>query len=249
MITNDFTIYPAIDMRGGKCVRLLQGDYGQETVYGDSPFDMAKSFADLGAKWIHMVDLDGAKDGSPVNQEHVLKAAKELKDVSIQVGGGIRNEAQVAGYLENGISRVILGSVAVREPEFAIRMIQEYPGRIAIGLDGKSGKVATDGWLKTSEWTVVDLGKYFAEKGAEWFIFTDIANDGMLNGPSVKETANLARETGKRVIASGGMSQLTDITALKSYQSAGIEGVIIGKALYENRFTLPQALAKAVELS
>ncbi len=243
----NFTIYPAIDMRGGKCVRLLQGDYGQETVYGDSPFEMAKSFSDLGAKWIHMVDLDGAKKGNPVNEEHVLKAARELKGVSIQVGGGIRNEEQVARYLENGISRVILGSVAVREPEFATRMIQQYPGKVAIGLDGKSGKVATDGWLKTSEWTVVDLGKYFADKGAEWFIFTDIANDGMLNGPSVDATAELARATGKNVIASGGMSQLEDIAALQAYQADGIEGVIIGKALYENRFTLPQALAKAVE--
>ena len=246
-MSTDFTIYPAIDMRGGKCVRLLQGDYGQETVYGDSPFDMAKSFADLGAKWIHMVDLDGAKEGNPVNEEHVLRAARELKNVSIQVGGGIRNEAQVAGYLENGISRVILGSVAVREPEFAIRMIQKYTGRIAIGLDGKSGKVATDGWLKTSDWTVIDLGKYFADKGAEWFIFTDIANDGMLNGPSVEETAQLARETGKNIIASGGMSKLADIDALRAHQSSGIEGVIIGKALYVNRFTLPEALAKVVD--
>ena len=246
-MSTNFTIYPAIDMRGGNCVRLLQGDYGQETVYGDSPFDMAKSFADMGAEWIHMVDLDGAKDGNPVNEQHVLKAAQDLKGVSIQVGGGIRNENQVARYLENGISRVILGSVAVRDPEFATEMIQKYPGQIAIGLDGKSGKVATDGWLKTSEWTVVDLGKFFADKGAEWFIFTDIANDGMLTGPSVKETAELARETGKHIIASGGMSQLEDIVSLKAYQSAGIEGVIIGKALYENRFTLPQALAKAVE--
>ena len=246
-MNTDFTIYPAIDMRGGKCVRLLQGDYGQETVYGDSPFEMAKSFADLGARWIHMVDLDGAKEGNPVNGQHVLKAARELENVFIQVGGGIRNEKQVASYLDNGVARVILGSVAAREPEFATRMIQKYPGRIAIGLDGKSGKVATDGWLKTSDWTVVDLGKYFADKGAEWFIFTDIANDGMLNGPSIEATAELARETGKNIIASGGMSKLEDITMLKKYHSDGIEGVIIGKALYEKRFTLPQALAKAVD--
>ena len=246
-MNKNFTIYPAIDMRGGKCVRLLQGDYGQETVYGNSPFEMAKSFADLGAQWIHMVDLDGAKEGNPVNEEYVLKAAQVLTGVSIQVGGGIRNEKQVARYLENGIQRVILGSVAVREPDFATQMIRKYPGQIAIGLDGKSGRVATDGWLKTSDWTVVDLGKYFADKGAEWFIFTDIANDGMLNGPSVEETAQLARETRTNIIASGGMSKLEDISALRAYQSTGIEGVIIGKALYENRFTLPEALAKAVD--
>ena len=246
-MNNNFTIYPAIDMRGGKCVRLLQGDYGQETVYGDSPFEMAKSFAHQGAKWIHMVDLDGAKDGSPVNEEYVLKAAQELTGVSIQIGGGIRNEKQVARYLENGVQRVILGSIAVREPEFAAQMIQKYPGQIAIGLDGKSGKVATDGWLKTSDWTVIDLGMYFADKGADWFIFTDIANDGMLTGPSVEQTAQLARETGKNIIASGGMSKLEDISALRAHQSTGIEGVIIGKALYENRFTLPEALVKAVD--
>ena len=244
-MTKSFTIYPAIDMRGGRCVRLLQGDYEQETVYSDSPFDMAKSFAEMGASWIHMVDLDGAKEGSLVNDSYVLKAARELKDVSIQIGGGIRSERQVNHYLENGVARVILGSIAVREPAFAEEMIRKYPGQIAIGLDGKSGKVATDGWLETSEWTVLDLGKYFADKGAEWFIFTDIANDGMLSGPNVSATAELARITGKNVIASGGMSRLEDIAALKQHQSAGIEGVIIGKALYENRFTLPEALLEA----
>ncbi len=244
-MTKTFTIYPAIDMRGGRCVRLLQGDYNQETVYGESPFDMAKSFADLGASWIHMVDLDGAKEGSLVNDSYVLKAAKELAGVSIQIGGGIRSEKQVARYLENGVARVILGSVAVREPAFAEEMIRKYPGRIAIGLDGKSGKVATDGWLKTSEWSVLDLGKFFADKGAEWFIFTDIANDGMLSGPNVSATAELAKVTGKNIIASGGMSRLEDIVSLKEHQAAGIEGVIIGKALYENRFTLPEALKEA----
>lgn len=244
-MTKSFTIYPAIDMRGGRCVRLLQGDYEQETVYGNSPFDMAKSFADTGASWIHMVDLDGAKEGSLVNDSYVLKAAQELKNVSIQIGGGIRNERQVTHYLENGVARVILGSIAVREPAFAEEMIRKYPGQIAIGLDGKSGRVATDGWLKTSEWTVLDLGKYFADKGAEWFIFTDIANDGMLSGPNVSATAELAEVTGKNVIASGGMSRLADIASLKQHQSAGIEGVIIGKAIYENRFTLPEALREA----
>ena len=244
-MTKSFTIYPAIDMRGGRCVRLLQGDYEQETVYGNSPFDMAKSFADTGASWIHMVDLDGAKEGSLVNDSYVLKAAQELKNVSIQIGGGIRNERQVTHYLENGVARVILGSIAVREPAFAEEMIRKYPGQIAIGLDGKSGRVATDGWLKTSEWTVLDLGKYFADKGAEWFIFTDIANDGMLSGPNVSATAELAEVTGKNVIASGGMSRLADIASLKQHQSAGIEGVIIGKAIYENRLTLPEALREA----
>lgn len=246
-MSDNFTIYPAIDMRNGKCVRLLQGDYNQETIYGESPFEMAKSFAELGAKWVHMVDLDGAKIGEPVNDQYVIKAAKELNGVSIQIGGGIRSEKQVASYLEHGVSRVILGSVAVREPEFAVQMLRKYPNQIVIGLDGKSGKVATDGWLKTSEWSVLDLGKYFADQGAGWFIYTDIANDGMLNGPNTASTAELASVTGANVIASGGVSSLKDIAALKQHQSKGIEGTIIGKALYENRFSLPEALEKACE--
>ena len=143
-----FIIYPAIDMRGGKCVRLLQGDYGKETVYGDSPFDMAKQFADAGASWIHMVDLDGAKDGQRVNDRFVIQAAKEL-GVKVQIGGGIRTEKDIVHYLENGISRVILGSVAVSDPDFAIEMIKKYGAQIAIGLDAKNGYVATHGWLNT----------------------------------------------------------------------------------------------------
>lgn len=235
------TIYPAIDIRDGKCVRLLQGDYEQETIYGDSPFEMAQTFTKDGAKWLHMVDLDGAKAGKPVNDAHVIKVAREL-GISVEIGGGIRTEADVSRYLENGVSRVILGSIAVQNRAFAEAMIVRYPGQIAIGLDGKSGKVATDGWLKTSEWTILDLGKYFADKGAEWFIFTDIANDGMLTGTNVEATIELASETGKNVIASGGVGSLADVANLKRYETAGVEGVIIGKALYENRFTLQQAL-------
>lgn len=236
-----FTIYPAIDMRGGKCVRLLQGDYNQETVYGDSPFDMAKSFADAGAEWIHMVDLDGAKDGKRVNDRFVIEAAQKL-DAKVQIGGGIRTEEDILHYLNNGVSRVIIGSVAVSNPEFAIEMIKKYGEKIAIGLDAKDGYVATHGWLDTSSVTAVELGKRLAEAGAETFIFTDIATDGMLSGPNLLAVEKLAVETGKSVIASGGVSELADLRALKELVGKGVSGAIVGKAIYEGRFSVPEAL-------
>lgn len=235
------TIYPAIDMRGGKCVRLLQGDYNQETVYGDSPFAMARQFASDGAKWIHMVDLDGAKDGERVNDTFVIQAAKDLP-VKVQVGGGIRTEGDILHYLENGVDRVIIGSIAVSNPEFAIAMIEKYRSRIAVGIDAKNGLVATHGWLDTSEVKAVDLGKRFARAGAETFIFTDIATDGTLSGPNIRAVQELAEVTGKSVIASGGVSSLVDLKAINGAAASGISGAIVGKALYENRFTLREAL-------
>ncbi|MDR7079982.1 phosphoribosylformimino-5-aminoimidazole carboxamide ribotide isomerase [Neobacillus niacini] len=233
------TIYPAIDMRGGNCVRLLQGDYDKETIYGDSPFDMAKRFAADGAEWIHMVDLDGAKDGKRVNDSFVIEAAKQLK-VKVQIGGGIRSEADILHYLENGITRVIIGSIAVSNPQFAIEMIQKYREKIVVGIDAKNGYVATHGWLTTSEVRAVDLSKRFADAGADTFIFTDIATDGTLAGPNIAAVCEMAEVTGKNVIASGGVSSLADLRALNA---EGVKGAIVGKALYENRFTLKEALA------
>jgi phosphoribosylformimino-5-aminoimidazole carboxamide ribotide isomerase len=232
------TIYPAIDMRGGNCVRLLQGDYNQETVYGNSPFDMAKNFATDGVAWIHMVDLDGAKDGKRVNDRFVIEAAQKL-NVKIQIGGGIRSEEDIVHYLENGVDRVIIGSIAVSKPEFAIEMIKKYGAKIAVGIDAKNGYVATHGWLDTSEQKAVDLGKRFAEAGVETFIFTDIATDGTLAGPNLAAVCEMAAVTGKNVIASGGVSSLAD---LKAIAKNGISGAIVGKALYENRFSLKEAL-------
>jgi phosphoribosylformimino-5-aminoimidazole carboxamide ribotide isomerase len=232
------TLYPAIDMRGGNCVRLLQGDYDKETIYGDSPFDMARSFAADGAEWIHMVDLDGAKDGKRVNDRFVIEAAKEL-NVKVQIGGGIRSEEDILHYLENGITRVIIGSIAVSNPEFAIEMIQKYGQQIVVGIDAKNGYVATHGWLNTSEVKAVELSKRFADAGAETFIFTDIATDGTLSGPNIAAVCEMAEVTGKTVIASGGVSSLADLRALNA---EGVRGAIVGKALYENRFTLKEAL-------
>lgn len=237
-----FIIYPAIDMRDGKCVRLVQGDYNQETVYGDSPFTMAKSFAEQGAEWIHMVDLDGAKAKERMNHEHVVKVATEL-DVNVQVGGGIRTAEDIAYYLDRGISRVILGSVAVNNPAFTKEMLQKYGGeKIAIGLDARDGYVATEGWLEMSSVKAETLGQKLARHGAEVFIFTDISRDGMLSGPNTEAIVQLAKATGKQVIASGGVSSLQDLDALRNEKQNGIAGAIVGKALYTNQFTLEDAL-------
>ncbi|EKN71423.1 1-(5-phosphoribosyl)-5-[(5-phosphoribosylamino)methylideneamino] imidazole-4-carboxamide isomerase [Neobacillus bataviensis LMG 21833] len=234
-----FTIYPAIDMRGGNCVRLLQGDYAKETIYGDSPFDMAQSFAEAGAEWIHMVDLDGAKDGKRINDRFVLEAAQKLQ-ANIQIGGGIRSEEDINHYLENGVNRVIIGSIAVSNPDFAIEMIKKYGAKIAVGIDAKNGYVATHGWLETSALKAVELGKRFADAGAETFIFTDIATDGTLSGPNIAAVCEMCEVTGKNVIASGGVSSLADLKVLSTAKN--ISGAIVGKALYENRFTLKEAL-------
>ncbi|MFB6468607.1 1-(5-phosphoribosyl)-5-[(5-phosphoribosylamino)methylideneamino]imidazole-4-carboxamide isomerase [Cytobacillus sp. Hz8] len=239
----NFTIYPAIDMRGGKCVRLLQGDYNQETVYGDSPFSIAQQFTGDGASWIHMVDLDGARDGKRVNDAFVIRAAEQL-DVKVQIGGGIRTEQDIVHYLEHGVDRVIIGSMAISNPAFAMEMIKKYGSRIAVGIDAKNGYVATHGWLETSEMKAVEVGKRFAEAGADTFIFTDIATDGMLSGPNLEAVEQMAQETKKKVIASGGVSKLEDLVALKALSNSGVAGAIVGKAIYEDCFTVKEALSE-----
>jgi phosphoribosylformimino-5-aminoimidazole carboxamide ribotide isomerase len=233
-----FTIYPAIDMRGGKCVRLLQGDYSKETVYGDSPVDMAKTFVEAGSEWIHMVDLDGAKAGSRVNDKHVLAVANDL-GAKVQIGGGIRTEEDIDYYLSNGVQRVIIGSLAVSQTEKVKAWLKKYGSRLAIGLDAKDGYVATHGWIETSQLKAVDLGRELAEAGAETFIFTDIATDGMLSGPNVEAVVELARATGKEVIASGGVSSMEDLRLLKE---SGVAGAIVGKAIYTGRISVKEAV-------
>lgn len=239
-------IYPAIDMRGGKCVRLYKGDYAQETVYADSPFEMAKAFSDAGATFVHMVDLDGAKDGERVHAKDVIRVAKELP-LKVQIGGGIRTEDDVRFYLENGVDRVIIGSLAIRERELVASFIEKFGAeRIVIGLDAKDGMVATHGWLETSDQKATDVGRYFAERGAKYFIFTDIATDGTLQGPNIAANEQLASATDAEIIVSGGMSSLEDIQAVKkASEQSTIGGVIIGKALYTGRFTLEEALKEA----
>ncbi|WP_203340987.1 1-(5-phosphoribosyl)-5-[(5-phosphoribosylamino)methylideneamino]imidazole-4-carboxamide isomerase [Planococcus beijingensis] len=239
----NFQIYPAIDLRDGKCVRLFQGDYAKETIYGDSPVDMAKKFVEAGAQWIHMVDLDGAKDGVRINDQVVIEAAK--LGVKVQVGGGIRTREDIQHYLSNGVARVIIGSLAIRNPELAVSFIEEFGAdRIVIGIDAKNGMAATEGWIETSGQAATEVANYFASKGAKHFIYTDIATDGTLAGPNIKANQALVEAAGAQVIVSGGIGSLEDIRNVKQASSdSNIAGVIIGKALYENRFTLEEALS------
>ena len=241
-------VYPAIDMKGGKCVRLYQGDYEKETIYGDSPFDMAKKFADEGATWIHLVDLDGAKDGEKIHANEVIRIAKELP-VSVQIGGGIRSKEDVSYYLNNGVTRVIIGSLAISQPELVAQLLEEFGGdRIVIGLDAKDGMVATHGWLETSSQSAIEVGQYFASKGAKHVIFTDIATDGTLQGPNLAANKELAEATGLSVIVSGGISSLEDLGEVaKLAKNSTVSGVITGKALYNNRFTLTEALQEVTK--
>lgn len=235
-------LYPAIDMKDGKCVRLFQGDYNKQTIYGDSPFDMAKSFAEQGADWIHLVDLDGAKDGTKPHAEHVLRIKREL-GVSVQVGGGIRTLEDAAYYLDQGIDRVIIGSLAVKEPELVEEMLRQFGGdRIVLGLDAKDGFVATHGWLETSNLTATEVGKRFAKAGAKHVVFTDIAMDGTLEGPNLKATLHLANATGLEIIVSGGISSLNDLVRVnQAAEYSSIAGIIVGKAIYSGRFNVTQA--------
>ncbi|KGX86208.1 1-(5-phosphoribosyl)-5-[(5-phosphoribosylamino)methylideneamino]imidazole-4-carboxamide isomerase [Pontibacillus litoralis] len=239
-----FTIYPAIDIKNGKCVRLSQGDFERETIYSEDPFAVAKDFANQGAEWIHIVDLDGARDGTKVNEKHILQISSELP-VHVQVGGGIRSKADVAFYIERGVSRVVVGSLAISQPNVTKELVKDYSSKIAIGLDARDGYVATEGWLNNSHQRVIDVGKYFAESGVETFIFTDIAHDGMMNGPNIEAIAQLADVTGKNVIASGGVAQLADLQRLK--QVSNVTGVIIGKALYTKQMTVRDAIDEVTE--
>lgn len=241
-----FIIYPAIDMRGGKCVRLLQGDYNKETVYGDSPLEMAKQWASQGAEFIHLVDLDAAKVGKPVNDKWVLSIACEL-DVPVQIGGGLRRMEDVDRYLKNGVQRVILGTAAIQDRPFTEEVLAKYGDRVAIGIDARDGYVATHGWLETSSVTAEELAKELIAKGAETFIYTDISRDGTLEGPNTEGIVRLAKATGKNVIASGGVSVVEDLYDLARYAKDGVGGAIVGKALYTQRIDLAAAIAGVKE--
>lgn len=237
-----FTIYPAIDIRGGKCVRLLQGDYAQETVFNESPLDAAKQWEALGGQFVHLVDLDGAKAGRPVNHELIGSIASAL-NVPVQVGGGLRTFEDVKLLLSLGVSRVILGTAAIEDKAFTEKVLAEYGDKAAIGIDARNGFVATRGWLETSEVRAEDLAKELAGKGAETFIFTDISRDGMMQGPNVEAILSLAKASGKTVIASGGVSVQEDLERLAAHASDGIGGAIVGKALYTGSIDLASALA------
>lgn len=237
-------ILPAIDIKDGNCVRLLKGDYGTVHKVADSYLDTAKGFEAVGAEWIHMVDLDGAKDATQQNKEIFIDVAKKT-NLKVEVGGGIRSMDTVEMYLSAGISRVIIGSAAVKNPELVKLAAREYKDRIAVGIDAKNGMVATEGWLETSNVNYIDLGVEMCRAGVRYFIFTDIDKDGTLSGPNQTMTKNLQDKLaplGGFVIASGGIQNIDDIKTLKAN---GIYGAICGKSIYSGSLDLAQAVRVA----
>jgi phosphoribosylformimino-5-aminoimidazole carboxamide ribotide isomerase len=234
-------ILPAIDLRGGQCVRLRQGDYAQETVFGDDPAAMARRWVEQGATYLHLVDLDGARAGRPVNGDSVRRVL-DASGVPCQLGGGIRTEEHLDEVLGWGVTRVILGTRAVQGPAWCEEMCRKHPGRVALGIDARQGKVATEGWLADSERTALDLARQCADWPLAALIYTDISRDGMLKGPNVEATAELAQAVRVPVIASGGVTTLDDVARLAR---VGVAGCVIGRALYEGRLDLAAAVTLA----
>lgn len=232
-------ILPAIDLRGGKCVRLQQGDYARETVFGEDPAAMARRWVELGAKALHLVDLDGAKAGKPVNGE-AIQAIVEAVAVPCQLGGGIRSEGDIETAFGWGVRRVVIGTRALQDPAWVREMAFAHPQGLVLGLDARDGKVATHGWLHVSEATVLELARQFAKWPLAAIVFTDIARDGMLNGPNVEALAELAGAVPIPVIASGGVTTLDDVRRLSEKNLAGC---IIGRALYEGQLDLADVLS------
>ena len=232
-------LYPAIDLKDGQAVRLLRGDMDKATVFSDSPADQAKAFVDAGCEWIHLVDLNGAFEGRPVNAEAV-DAILGAIDVPAQLGGGIRDMSTIAAWLEKGLSRVILGTVAVENPDLVREAAAEFPGKVAVGLDARNGRVATRGWAKETDVMVTDLAKSFEDAGVAAIIYTDIDRDGAMGGPNIPATVALAEAVDIPVIASGGVSSMADLTALK--ETGAIAGAISGRALYDGAIDLTEAL-------
>jgi phosphoribosylformimino-5-aminoimidazole carboxamide ribotide isomerase len=233
-------LYPAIDLKDGRCVRLLRGDMATATIFGSDPAAQARAFVAAGCQWLHLVDLDGAFAGRPVNSvavEAILAAVL----VPVQLGGGIRDRAGVEAWLDKGVARVILGTAALRNPELVRVLARAHPGRIAVGIDARDGRVAVEGWAETSDVTATDLARRFEDAGVAAIVYTDIDRDGALEGPNVAATAALARAVAIPVIASGGIASLDDLAALKA-SGAPLDGAISGRALYEGRLDVAAAV-------
>lgn len=241
-------LIPAIDLKDGKCVRLRQGRMEDETVFSDDPVEVAQRWVDAGARRLHMVDLNGAFAGKPVNAGVIKSVAEAFPDLPIQVGGGIRDEETVQTYLDAGVQYVIIGTKAVRAPHFVNDLCLEFPGHIIVGLDAKDGKVAIEGWSKLSHHSVIDLAQRFEQDGVEAIVFTDIGRDGMMTGVNVDSTVALAQAIHIPVIASGGITGIDDIRALCAVAEEGIMGAITGRALYEGTLDLAAAQQLADEL-
>jgi phosphoribosylformimino-5-aminoimidazole carboxamide ribotide isomerase len=234
-------LYPAIDLKDGQCVRLLRGDMAKATVFGADPAAQARAFAQAGCRWLHLVDLNGAFAGAPVNGAAV-EAILAAVTVPVQLGGGIRDRATLERWLERGVTRVILGTAAVRDPGFVREAAAAWPGRVAVGIDARAGMVAVEGWAETTDMTATDLARRFEDAGVAAIVYTDIERDGAMQGPNVAATAALARAVAIPVIASGGVSSLADLQALKD-SGAPLDGAISGRALYEGKLDLAAAVA------
>jgi phosphoribosylformimino-5-aminoimidazole carboxamide ribotide isomerase len=234
-------IWPAIDLLGGKCVRLEQGDYARETVFSDDPVSVAGQFERAGARHLHLVDLEGARAGRPVNLDVVRGILAAVK-MECEFGGGVRDEATIESLLELGLHRLVLGTSALKRPDWFREMCAKFPGQLALGVDARSGKVATDGWLETSTTSAVEMVRQFDGSPLAAVIYTDIATDGMLQGPNVAAMREMQQATSAPVIASGGVTTADDVASLAA---AGLAGAIVGRALYAGTLTLEDALAAA----
>ncbi len=243
-----FTLYPAIDIKDGKCVRLLFGEMEKETVYNNSPLDQAMWFVDQGAEWLHIVDLDGAVTGKNVNKRVIEKILHKLHNkVKIQLGGGIRNINDIDFWIKNSVNRVILGTLALENPSFINQLKKEYSKKIVVGADVRNGMIASHGWKKQSDIIAVDLIKSLNSSIISSVIYTDITKDGSLKGVSLEETTKFAKSIPHPVIASGGVSSLNDISRLAKQFLNGVQGVIVGRALYDKKFSFSEALQKIKE--
>lgn len=234
-------LIPAIDLKNGKCVRLRQGRMVDETIFSDDPLAVAAQWVEAGARRLHLVDLDGALAGFPVNADLIGRIAESHPDIEVQVGGGLRSFGVIQTYLDVGVNYVIIGTQAVRTPSFVDEACLEFPGRIMVGLDAREGRVATDGWESVSEVAASDLARRFEDAGVDSIVFTDIGRDGMMRGTNVEATAELARSIDIPVIASGGVTDLDDVRALCQVADSGISGAIVGRALYEGQIDLAEA--------
>jgi phosphoribosylformimino-5-aminoimidazole carboxamide ribotide isomerase len=235
-------LYPAIDLKDGVCVRLLRGDMARATIFNPDPAAQAKRFQGAGFEWLHLVDLNGAVEGKPVNADAVAAVVAAI-DIPVQLGGGIRNRETLEHWLESGVRRAILGTAALSDPDFVLEACRAHPGRIAIAIDAREGRVAVEGWTRDSDVRALDLALRFEDAGAAAIIYTDINRDGAMGGVNVEATVDLAFALTTPVIASGGVSALSDLRELKAKESAGLDGVICGRALYDGRIDPAEALA------
>jgi phosphoribosylformimino-5-aminoimidazole carboxamide ribotide isomerase len=234
-------IWPAIDLRGGRCVRLQQGDYGRETVFGDDPAAMARHWIEQGAEYLHLVDLDGARSGKVENWD-ALRAIVNVVSVPCELGGGIRDEQTIGTLLDLGLSRLVIGTLALKQPDWFRSMCRRFPARLVLGIDARNGRVATHGWLETSDMPATELARQFADEPIAAIVYTDIATDGMLQGPNLDGLREMQRAVTIPVIASGGVTTADDVTRLAEI---GMAGCIIGRALYEGSLNLGDALKRA----